>query len=103
MVSLMSTRFLRIKLLSIAFAALALGLTFAQEAGADRLRDRIETVNDRAVTAETQLDRRLSKLESQVEVSGNLLKSIGGAVLIQILLKGVDYYLVFRKEKASAG
>ena len=89
---------MKIRLAAVAVALwwLAASVAHAQDQ-LERLRDRIDSADRRAVLAEKDLGDRLIRIETSFDTLNGLLKGVGGAVAIQLVLKGVDIFFAIRQ------
>lgn len=69
----------------------------------ERLRDRIDTIEKRTYEVERGLSDRLIRIETNFETLSFWVRGIGGALVLQLLGRGLDYFFAIRKAVRERG
>lgn len=96
---------LRLALVVVALLWLAGAVVGAQDS-TERLRDRIADTDRRVLEVERNVTERLVRIETNFETLSFWLKGIGGALMVQLVIRGLDYFTIIKKSvqgKASGG
>lgn len=63
----------------------------------EKLRDRIDVTDKRLYEVERGLSERLIRIETNFETLSFWVRGIGGALVLQLLGRGLDYFFAIRK------
>lgn len=63
----------------------------------EKLRDRIDATDRRVYEVERNLSDRLIRIETNFETLSFWVRGIGGALALQLLGRGLDYFFAIRK------